>query len=232
MNPPFIDIHTHCQSLVETCSRSYFSYGIHPWWLHPDIDPGKDLERLESFLEEGRLAAIGETGIDRLYHDTLALQLETFEKHILLSEQYHKPLILHNVKATADLLRLHKKRQPLQPWIIHGFNGTEEEARQLTDRGIFLSVGESLLYPNRKIGKTILSIPWDYLFFDTDTSGHGIEAIYRKAAERLNVPLETLKEKIFVNFARLNLEPWKTGKTAHDCSSATMALINWERAMC
>lgn len=187
------------------------------------------MERLEALLAEGRVAAIGETGIDRLHHDTLPLQIETFEKQILLSERYQKPMILHNVRATADLLRLHKKHQPLQPWIVHGFNGNEEEARQLTDRGIFLSVGESLLFPNRKIGKTILSIPWDYLFFETDTSERDIQEIYVKAAERLSLPLEKLKDRVFANFERLKLTPWKAGEETQDCSSATMALINWER---
>jgi hypothetical protein len=72
----------------------------------------------------------------------------------------------------------------------------------------------------------------DYLFFETDTSKRPIQEIYKKASERLNLPLITLKEKIFANFARIKLTTWKTGENAHDCSSATMALINLERAMC
>ena len=100
--PPFIDIHTH-QS-----GDGYPTYGIHPWRLQPN------LSLLETFLKEDKIVAIGETGLDRLHKDTFALQLNFFEQHILLSEQYHKPLIIHNVKATADLLRLYKKHQPKQ----------------------------------------------------------------------------------------------------------------------
>lgn len=178
------------------------------------------------------LAAIGETGLDRLHPDTYDLQMEVFEQHILLSEQYQKPLIIHNVKATADILKLHKKHRPKQAWIIHGFNGSVEEARQLTDQKCYLSVGESIFYPNRKITKSISSIPLDYLFLETDTSEKTIQQIYEKAAELLNLPIDQLKEQIFANFARLKLTPWKTGNNAPDCSSETMALINWDEVMC
>ena len=229
MTALFIDIHTH--QTATTCSVPLFSYGIHPWWLRHDHDPAKYLEFLETLLQEHRIAAIGETGIDHLDKDTIPLQLKVFEKHILLSEQYQKPLIIHNVKATADLLLLHKKHRPRQTWILHGFNGSEEEARQLTQREICLSVGESLYYQNRKINKTIKSIPLDYLFLETDMSEHSIQDIYAKASERLNLPKEVLKTRLFANFARLNITRWKTGETEHDCSSETMALINLERAM-
>ena len=217
---PFIDIHTH-QS-----GDGYFTYGIHPWRLQPK------LSLLETLLKEDKIVAIGETGLDRLHKDTYDLQIEYFEKHILLAEQYQKPLIIHNVKATADILRLHKKYQPKQVWIIHGFNGNVEEIRQLTERGIHLSVGESIFYPNRKITQSILSIPLEYLFLETDTSEKTIQQIYEKAAELLNLPIDQLKEQIFTNFARLKLNPWKTGNNEPGCSSATMALICLDEAMC
>lgn len=217
---PFIDIHTHRPG------EGYFTYGIHPWRLQPK------LSLLETLIKEDKIVAIGETGLDRLHKDTYDLQFEYFEKHIQLSEQYQKPLIIHNVKATADILRLHKKHQPRQVWIIHGFNGNAEEIRQLTERGIYLSVGESIFYPNRKITKTIISLPLEYLFLETDTSEKTIQQVYEQASELLNLPLDFLKEQIFANFARLKLNVWKTGNNVPGCSSATMALICLDEAMC
>jgi TatD DNase family protein len=240
---PFIDIHTHYRrgwiASAKGPAMTWPTYGIHPWTLDTVIARSasdeaihKKLTLLESYLKENRIVAIGETGIDRAHKDTIPLQLEVFEKHILLSEQYQKPLIIHNVRGTADILRLHKKHQPKQAWIIHGFNGTATEANQLTDRGIYLSVGESLFYENRKIHESITSIPLDYLFFETDTSEKTIQEIYEKASELLKLPLDQLKEQIFTNFARLNLDIWNNGMTEPGCSSATMALINSKTAMC
>ena len=221
---PFIDIHTHHQEDTLT------SYGIHPWWFDdPAYHPDNDLQLLERLLREDKLAAIGETGIDKLHPETLALQIVSFEKHITLSETYQKPLILHNVKGTETLLQLRKKHKPAQAWIIHGFNGNENEVRQLVSQGFYLSVGASLLYENRKITKSIKSIPLDYLFFETDTAGNSIGEIYQKAAMLLDLPLAQLKERIFANFARLHLTTWKPGTNVPEGDSGTMALSNRER---
>lgn len=213
---PFVDIHTH------RSGEGYDTYGVHPW----KVSPQTDLSLLESLLKENRIVAIGETGLDRLHSATFDLQLKFFEQHILLSEQYQKPLIIHNVKATADLLRLFKKHQPKQSWIIHGFNGNTTEVQQLTSNGIFLSVGESIFYPNRKITTSIRSIPLDYLFLETDTSEKTIQQIYGKAAELLNLPIDTLKEIIFANFERLNLNLLKTGNNDPGCLSEPIAIVS------
>lgn len=226
MNPqevPFIDIHTHRIA----AATAFPTYGIHPWAVK-----NASLKLLEQLLREDKIAAIGETGLDRAHPDTYNLQREVFERHILLSEQYRKPLIIHNVRATADILGLHQKHRPQQAWILHGFNGNADEIRQLTERGIYLSIGESLFYPNRKITRSLNSIPLESFFFETDTSEKTIQEIYQKASELLNLPILQLKEQIFANFARLNLTSWKTGNNVPDCSSATMALINLDEAMC
>lgn len=230
MDTPFINIHTHNPHL----DSGLYSYGIHPWWLclcDQSETIQKDFELLEKLLQENRIAAIGEMGIDNISKTTLSQQIEVFEKQIPLSERYQKPLIIHNVHGTNEILRLHKTHHPKQTWILHGFNGTVEEAHQLTERGFFLSVGESLFYPNRKISTTIKSIPLDHLFLETDVSQRTIQEIYEKAAELLNIPMDTLKQRLFANFARLNLTTWKTGNNGQDCLSATMALINLERVM-
>ena len=220
---PFIDIHTHRNASL----RYGYTYAIHPWKVS-----NASFVMLESLLKGNKIVAIGETGLDRMHKDTFPLQIECFERHISLSEQYQKPLIIHNVRATSDLLRLYKRHHPRQTWIIHGFNGTAEEARQLTDNGIFLSVGESIFYQNRKIHQSIKSINLDYMFLETDTSEKTIQEVYAEASRLLDVPLEDLRQHIFANFARLNLAPWKTGNNEHDCSSVTMALINLDEAMC
>ena len=240
---PFIDIHTHQQwkasSHDTTLAVHAMTYGVHPWELDSVIARSasdeaiyKKLTLLESLLQDNRIVAIGETGIDRLHKETIDLQIEVFEQHIRLSEQYQKPLIIHNVKGTADILLLHKKYQPRQAWIIHGFNSNESEIHLLINKGICLSVGESIFYENRKIAKSISSIPLDHLFLETDMSEKTIQEIYEKAAERLNLPLDVLKERIFANFARLNLDVWNNGMTELDCSSAIVALRNLDKAMC
>lgn len=219
MDCPFIDIHTHTprpesKAIVnmervaerlpdENRSHSY-SYGIHPWWF--DDTPTEtflcqQLSILEQLLHEHRLLAIGETGIDKLHPDTLPLQTKAFEQQILLSEKHRLPLIIHNVKGTQEIVHLHSKLHPKQPWILHGFNGNSEEVFQLAQKGFYFSIGEGILHKNRKITNSIQSIPWDHLFFETDTSTCSIEAVYQKAGELLGISLDFLKERVFANAA-------------------------------
>lgn len=230
MVPPFINIHTH----TPLPDSGLYSYGIHPWWLcHGEQNETiqKDFELLEKLLKENRIAAIGEMGIDSISQATLSQQIEVFEKQIPLSEHYQKPLVIHNVHGTNEILRLHKKHKPKQLWILHGFNGTVEEARQLTDKNLFLSVGESIFYPNRKISATIKAIPLDHLFLETDVSQRSIQEVYKKVAELLNLPIEILKQRLFDNFEQLKLTARETGNDRQGRSSETVALINLERGV-
>jgi len=220
METPFVDIHTHHDETTEvtaivnygmlsdipTRDEGAFSYGVHPWWFDEHPEPEflkRQLVLLEQLLHEGRLAAIGETGIDKVHKESLVLQKEAFGQHILLSERYQKPLIIHNVRGIMELLELHHQCQPKQAWIIHGFNGTAEEAKQLTDKGLYLSVGESIFYENRKITKSITSIPLDHLFLETDTGDFGIEQIYAEVAKRIELPVDTLTERLFQNYEKV-----------------------------
>ena len=225
MDFPFVDFHTHHPKASEPCvvnlprdgafpiddpeprgeekdfnaKTRWYCYGIHPWWAG---DTKNETRLIEQLLQEDRIAMVGETGVDKA-HPLVERQLELFERQIALSERYRKPMVLHNVKGTGEILSLHKKLQPTQVWVIHGFNGTQEEARQLTDRGICVSVGASILYENRKITKSISSIPLEFLLLETDEALMPVSNLYQRASELLEIPLEVLKRQIFTNFARI-----------------------------
>ena len=64
-------------------------------------------------------------------------------------------------------------------------------------------MGESLLYPERKIHKSFKSIDLNYLFLETDMAEVGIETIYDKAAKLLDIDIAVLQRRLFTNFARL-----------------------------
>lgn len=224
MENAFVDIHTHISTtpMATEPVRVLHSYGIHPWWFDDPHDPDfttQQLRYLERLLQEHRLTAIGETGIDKLHPNTLEQQLHAFEQQIKLSEENHKPLIIHNVKGTPEILQIQKKLHPKQLWIIHGFNGNQEEVRQLVGHGICLSLGESLFHENRKIVASIKSIPLDHLFLETDTSGYRIEEVYLRAAELLEIPLEDLKAHLFETFMRRFEPSFETPDSFTFCAS-------------
>lgn len=212
----FIDIHTHTNKsdknllqivnldLNQPCpEQGYYSYGIHPWALDSaDFQEEKPLQLLKERLQSPNVIALGEAGLDK-FHADFERQVKVFERQIVLSENLKKPMILHDAKSHNEIIALRKKHRAKQPWIVHDFNGTAQDAAQLTRQGIFLSVGESLLHPDRKIYNSLKTIDLNYFFFETDMAEISVEKVYEAAAKRLEMDLATLQTRIFANFARI-----------------------------
>ena len=227
MNSPFVDIHTHNAKtdddliqivnldLNQSCSeQGYYSYGIHPWKLdEADFQLEETFALLKERLQSPNALALGEAGLDKMHKDSFEQQIAVFERQIELSEALQKPMILHDVKSHNEIIALRKKHKAKQPWILHGFNGTEQDVKQIIGQGLYLSVGESLLHSERKIHNSLKFINLDYLFLETDMSEVGIETIYEAAAKLLEMDINALKTQIFANFAAL----WNTGKTEPAC---------------
>ena len=214
---PFVNIHTHIAKpeanllqiinldLNQPCpEQGYYSYGIHPWALDKtDFQMDEALNKLKENLQQPQVIALGEAGLDKMHKASLERQIELFERQVELSEALQKPMILHDVRSHNEIITLRKKHKAKQPWIVHGFSGTEQDIKQLIGQGIYLSVGESLLHPERKIHKSFKFIDLDHLFLETDMAEIGVVTIYEVAANMLEIDLPTLKTRIFANFARI-----------------------------
>lgn len=181
-----IDCHTHdttrtdviisvSPALFRPEEGKHYSVGIHPW----ETGATPDFELLERAAAHPSVAAIGETGVDRLRGAGIDTQTDVFRRHIALSESLRKPLILHVVKALDIILAVKKECRPAMPWIWHGFRGNATMAKQLADNGILLSLGSHFNTD------AAASIPADKLLVETDESTAGInETAARIAACR------------------------------------------------
>ena len=217
MTPLFVDIHTHTANMLDKTiqilnldleapcpEQGSYSYGIHPWVLDDaDFQAEKALQTLEEKLKLTQVLALGEAGLDKMHQATFERQIKLFERQIELAEDLQKPMILHDVRSHNEIITLRKKHKAQQPWILHGFNGTEQDIQQLTSQGLYLSVGEALLHPERKICKSLKNIPLDRLFLETDTAEIEVEKVYETAAKLLEMDISDLKTTIFSNFAKL-----------------------------
>ena len=217
MNPKFVDIHTHTPKTGDTLLQivnldleqlcpgpGYYSYGIHPWALYKvDFQMEEAFALLEERLKSPNVLALGEAGLDKMHKESFEQQIAVFERQIELSEAMQKPMILHDVKSHDEIIALRKKHKAQQPWILHGFNGTEQDIQQLTGQGLYLSVGENVLHSERKITKSLKNIPLDLLFLETDMAETLIQTIYKAAAKILDIDITVLQRRLFTNFARV-----------------------------
>lgn len=204
------DIHTHTiplypdQAIVSVDVMSlpvpknivHASVGIHPWNLQ-DYDIDTRLKALQEALDDTRILAIGEVGLDKLRGPSLSTQTAVFQQAISLSELHRLPLIIHCVRAFNELLQLKKKFAPEQPWIIHGFRGKATIARELLRHGCWLSIGSH--YQE----EVLPVIPLQRFFIETDESEESIENICRRVATSRGVSPEELNEAIKKNIRKV-----------------------------
>lgn len=199
------DIHTHhlpvhpdeaiisyycsSHSLTDMDRTVHLSAGIHPWFLTEE-DITLQLAWLDTLLEDKRLLAIGESGLDKCCRTPLDLQLEAFEKQTARSESLHLPMILHVVRAYQEIIACRKNLRACQPWIIHGFRGKKEVARSLLDQGFYLSFGQKFQ------PETLRYVPEDRLLLETDESLLPIREIYQEAASTRETTVEQLEKAI------------------------------------
>jgi TatD DNase family protein len=210
------DVHTH-QVFLESSDESYrscilnvypfefeiakelykqyaFSCGIHPWYSE---NSDMQMAYLTKIASDPSIVAIGETGLDKLKGASLDMQISVFKKHIELSEEVQKPVIIHCVKAWEDLIRVHRETKPTQPWIIHGYRGKTELTKQLVKEGFMFSVGDTINSESMPL------IPIESLFCETDESKMNICEVYFQVAKTVNMDVETLAGKIAENVHRV-----------------------------
>lgn len=177
------------------------SIGVHPWKVKEDWRDALASVRQEAMRED--VWAIGECGLDKLHGEALSLQMEAFRAHIAIAEEVQKPMIIHCVRAFDELLMLRREleasckhesgngggnvRHP-QPWVIHGFRGKPEQAKQLMTKGMLLSFGHQYNLDTLRVVFTS-SRPF---FLETDDLRLSVRQIYEQVARHLDVDVAHL----------------------------------------
>ncbi len=211
MTKPYINIHTHHLSKdngvflfnnrfgfdSEFYLEKYFSIGIHPW----DANLQTSLSEFEKIIQHPNCLAIGECGLDKIIDTDIEIQKKVFQSQLELAVKYQKPVIIHCVKAFDELMEICAIYHSKTHLIIHGFNKSIQLAKQLIDKGFYLSLNHSI-FNKEDIDFSVL--PLEKLFLETDNiESVLIEEVYKKAAACFQTKEDDLKEKIYSNFTAL-----------------------------
>lgn len=179
--------------------NKYYSCGIHPWFILNNWYI--QLEQLRNKILQKNIIAIGECGLDKLKSADINVQQEVFIHHIKLANEFNLPLIIHNVKSHQEILNLLFQFKNKQTVVFHGFNNNLRIAHQIIQNGCYLSFGTALFNPLSNATQVLKAIPYEKFFLETDDSTqYSIEEVYAKASEILNIPLQKLKEDLFLRF--------------------------------
>ncbi|MFI3301657.1 MAG: TatD family hydrolase [Rikenellaceae bacterium] len=191
MATKLVDIHTHNPS-DDTITVS--SYGVHPWYADEGLLP------LDCALFEG-VDGVGEIGLDYACGADKQTQQRLFEAQLQIAEQLDKIVVIHCVRAYNEVLAT-LSMYTLQRVIFHGFVGSEQLASQILGRGYYLSFGERT-FSSPKTIEALRKTPLSKLFVESDQSEVGIQYIYAKVAEILEISEGELAKKIYENYKEI-----------------------------
>lgn len=200
-----LDFHTHhllaTDALISVSPTDFasmpgkrYAVGIHPWHTEDDVEA--QMQALAEAAQNEQVKAIGETGLDSLRGAPLDVQMRLFERHIALAEALGKPLVIHCVRTSQQVLKAWSENRKSVVWAIHGFRGNARVVAPLVKAGFYISFGE------RFNADALRTVPLDRLLAETDESTLSIGQIISQLATALQMPSERLESIVAANLAR------------------------------
>jgi TatD DNase family protein len=160
-------------AVVATAKREpdvWASVGIHPH--EADGHAGMDAALLLDAVQDPRVIAIGETGLDYYYDKSdRKVQQDLFRVHIDVARETGLPVIIHTRDAeedTASILSEEMARGAF-PALIHCFTASAEFGRRVLNLGLSISISGIVTFKNAKdLQAFAAQVPEDRLLVETD----------------------------------------------------------------
>ncbi len=189
----------------------FFSCGYHPEVCN-DVKED-DYKNLELLLNNKKVVAIGEIGLDYHYgKDDRNKQIELFKRQLDLATKYNLPVVIHTRDAFLDTYNILKNYK--LKGVIHCFSGSNETAKQYISLGYFLGIGGVVTFKNSKLKDVLKEIGINNIVLETDSpylspfrgsknEPKNIIVIAEFISEYLNIPIEKIEKVTTDNVKQL-----------------------------
>ncbi len=143
------------------------AYGLHPYFI--DQHKPEHLDQLKDWIKKEQPVAVGECGLDYFLPELdQKKQKSFFEAQLKIAKEFDLPVIIHARSAVEDVINLIRKSGH-NKGMIHSYNGSLQQAKQLIDLGYCLSFGGAVTYTRaKKLRALIKELPLDSLLIETD----------------------------------------------------------------
>ena len=153
--------------LVNKYDIVYGALGFHPTEL--DNFKYEDLRWLEEHINDDKIVAVGEIGLDYHYVDNnKEQQIDVFKRQLEIANRYNRPVIVHSrdcIQETYNILSESNCRG-----VIHCYSGSLEMARKFIKINFYLGIGGIITFKNVKnILEVIKNVDLEYIVLETDS---------------------------------------------------------------
>ena len=200
-------------NLVKKYDIVYGALGIQPEEL--DDFNEESLKFIVDHINDDKIVAVGEIGLDFHYDIDREKQIEFFKKQLSIASEYNKPVIVHSrdcIQETYNILKKYNLKG-----ILHCYSGSVEMARDFNKIGFLLGIGGICTFKNaRRLIDVIENIPLEYIVLETDSpyltpepyrgkknEPSFIPLIAAKIAQIKNVDINIVKDVTTSNVSRL-----------------------------
>lgn len=172
--------------LVKKYDIVYGALGIQPEELYDYNDDS--LKFIEDHINDEKIIAVGEIGLDYHYDTDRNLQKELFKRQLEIAYKYNKPVIIHSrdcIQETYNILKESKVKGTM-----HCYSGSKEMALEFIKIGFLIGIGGVSTFKNAKnIVDVIKYIPLEYIILETDSPYLTPEPYRGKRNEPMYIPI-------------------------------------------
>ena len=159
------------QKLARRFPEVYFAVGLHPLDVNLWTDELQfEIQSLAS--QDGKVVAIGETGLDFFKADNYFDQIKAFRAHLAIARVLGLPVIIHCREAAEKMAEVLRdewgKNGPVQG-VMHCWGGSPEETTWFVDLGFFISFSGTVTFKNaHQIHESAKIVHNERLLIETD----------------------------------------------------------------
>lgn len=151
--------------LVKRYDIVYGALGIQPEEINDYTED--NLKFIEEHIDDDKILAVGEIGLDYHYECDKELQKELFKKQLDIAKRHNKPVIVHSRDCIMETYNILKETNV--KGIMHCYSGSVEMAKKFVELGFLFGIGGVSTFKNAsKILDVIKNISLEYIVLETD----------------------------------------------------------------
>lgn len=161
-------------TLAQQHENVWASVGVHPSDIESSIKNKESWTEIEKLLDQPRVVAVGEVGLDYYRGGTAEEQMPALQRFIDLALARNLPVIFHvrdgkDISAHADLITLLHSLPKVPRGVIHTYSGTLKQAKQYLKLGMYLSFSGVITFKNAgELLEVVKQTPLDKILIETD----------------------------------------------------------------
>ncbi len=160
------------RSMADQFEEMRYSVGVHPLDVHK-WEPRTQNVLKKAALDDSRVVAIGELGLDLFKAENLSEQLSILLPQLNLAFELNLPVIVHCRDASEEMQKVFSKLSKdgcCPKGVMHCWSGNVKQMREFLELGLYISFSGNVTFKNAiDIHECAIEVPSSRFLVETDS---------------------------------------------------------------